>query len=60
MACVSSETTIPSPAQVGQADLSRTVGHILARHLDEPERGDLDDVRLRPVALELPLQGVLD
>ena len=63
IACVSSETTMPSPAQVGQAigeDLARPVGHVLARHLDEAERRDLDDVGLRPVALELALQRVLD
>ena len=34
-------------------DLARAVGDVLARHLHEPERGDLDDVRLRPVSFEL-------
>ena len=41
-------------------DLARAVRHVLARHLDEAERRDLDDVRLRPVALELGLQRLLD
>ena len=41
-------------------DLARPVGDVLARHLDEPERRDLDDVRLRPVALELCPQRLLD
>ena len=34
-------------------DLARPVGDVLAGHLHEAERRDLDDVRLRPVALEL-------
>ena len=41
-------------------DLARAVRDVLARHLDEPERGDLDDVGLRPVALELLLERLLD
>ena len=41
-------------------DLARPVRDVLARHLDEPERGDLDDVGLRPVALELLLERLLD
>ena len=41
-------------------DLARSVGDVLPRHLDEAERRDLDDVRLRSVALELVLQRVLD
>jgi hypothetical protein len=49
------ERTIPSPAQVGHF-----FGHVLARHLDQAERRDLDDVGLRPVALELGLQRFLD
>ena len=40
--------------------LARAVGDVLARHLDEPERRDLDDVGLRAVALELLAQRVLD
>ena len=46
-------------ALLGQ-DLARAVGDVLARHLDEAERRDLDDVRLRPVALELVAQRLLD
>ena len=46
-------------ALAGQ-DLARAVGHVLARHLDEAERRDLDHVGLRPVALELALQRLLD
>ena len=41
-------------------DLARAVGDVLARHLDEAERRDLDDVGLRPVALELGAQRLLD
>ena len=41
-------------------DLARPVGDVLPRHLDEAERRDLDDVRLRPVALELAAQRLLD
>ncbi len=41
-------------------DLTRAVRDVLARHLDEPERRDLDDVRLRAVALELRAQRLLD
>ena len=41
-------------------DLARAVGDVLARHLDEAERRDLDDVGLRPVALELVAQRLLD
>ena len=41
-------------------DLARPVGDVLTRHLDEPERRDLDHVRLRPVALELLAQCLLD
>ena len=44
-------------ARAGRAllgeDLARPVGDVLPRHLDEAERRDLDDVGLRPVALEL-------
>ena len=40
--------------------LARAVGDVLARHLDEPERRDLDDVGLRAVALELLAERVLD
>ena len=40
--------------------LARTVGDVLPRHLDEPERRDLDDVGLRPVALQLRPQRLLD
>ena len=40
--------------------LARAVGDVLARHLDEAERRDLDDVGLRPVALELLAQRLLD
>src|SRR5581483_11444785 len=39
--------------------LARTVGDVLARHLDEAERRDLDDVRLRPVALQLLAERLL-
>src|SRR5581483_1898949 len=39
---------------------ARAVGDVLPRHLDETERGDLDDVRLRPVALELCAERLLD
>ena len=38
---------------LARQDLARAVGDVLARHLDEAERRDLDDVGLRPVALEL-------
>ena len=41
-------------------DLARAVGDVLAGHLDEAERRDLDDVRLRPVACELGVERVLD
>ena len=41
-------------------DLARAIGDVLARHLHEPERRDLDDVGLRPVALELLAERVLD
>ena len=41
-------------------DLARAVGDVLARHLDQAERRDLDDVRLRAVALELGAQRLLD
>ena len=41
-------------------DLARPVGHVLARHLHQAERGDLDDVRLGPVARQLGVEGVLD
>ena len=34
-------------------DLARPVGDVLPGHLDEAERRDLDDIRLRTVALEL-------
>ena len=54
---------MPSPSQVGQrrVRISRgPFGDVLARHLHQAERGDLDDVGLRPVALELALQGLLD
>ena len=54
---------MPSPAQVGQRPrhhLARAVRHVLARHLDETERRDLDHVRLGAVALELGPQRLLD
>src|SRR5213082_2587533 len=62
MAADASEYTMPSPPQVALAghDLARAVGDVLPRHLDETERRDLDDVRLRPVALELGAQCLLD
>ena len=41
-------------------DLARAVRDVLACHLDEPERRDLDDVRLRPVPFELRAQRLLD
>src|SRR5207248_6912966 len=41
-------------------DLARPVRDVLARHLDQSERGDLNDVGLGPVALELVLQRSLD
>ena len=41
-------------------DLPRAVGDVLARHLDQAERRDLDDVRLRAVALELAAERFLD
>ena len=40
-------------------DLPRAVGHVLAGHLDQPERRDLDHVRLRTVALELGAKRLL-
>ena len=40
--------------------LARAVGDVLARHLDEAERRDLDDVGLRAVALELLAERLLD
>src|SRR5581483_2477966 len=40
--------------------LARTVGDVLARHLDEAERGDLDDVGLRADALQLLGKRLLD
>src|SRR5207302_426870 len=40
--------------------LARSVGDVLPRHLDEPQRRDLDHVGLRPVALELVAQRLLD
>ena len=40
--------------------LARAVGDVLARHLDEAERRDLDDVGLRAVALELLAERILD
>ena len=40
-------------------DLAWPFGHVLARHLDQPER-DLDDVGLRAVALELLAERLLD
>ena len=46
-------------AAVGE-DLARTVGDVLSSHLHETQRRDLDDVRLRPVALELRAQRLLD
>ena len=45
-------------ALLGQ-DLARPVGDVLAR-LDESEQGGLDDVGLRPVALELGAERLLD
>src|SRR5262245_41954341 len=41
-------------------DLARAIRDVLARHLDESERGDLDNVCLRPVALELAPERLLD
>src|SRR5581483_1361808 len=41
-------------------DLARPVGDVLARHLDEAERRDLHDVRLRAVAFELFAERLLD
>ena len=41
-------------------DLTRAVSDVLPRHLDESERGNLDDVRLGPVSLELFAQRILD
>ena len=37
-------------------DLAHAVGDVLARHLDQAERRDLDDVDLAAVLLELALQ----
>ena len=45
---------------LAREDLARPVGDVLARHLDEAERRDLDHVGLRPVALELVLERLLD
>src|SRR6185312_8455160 len=45
---------------LAREDLTRPVRYVLARHLDEPERRDLDDVRLGAVALQLGLQRLLD
>ena len=44
----------------GGENLAWAVRHVLACHLDEPERRDLDDVRLRPVPFELRAQRLLD
>ena len=41
-------------------DLARAVRDVLARHLHEAERGDLDDVGLGPVSFELQLERLLD
>ncbi|MBW8742107.1 MAG: hypothetical protein JF623_05660, partial [Acidobacteria bacterium] len=43
-----------APRALLRHHFARPVGDVLARHLHEPERRDLDHVRLRPVALELP------
>src|SRR5204863_4280052 len=40
--------------------LARAVGDVLARHLDQTKWRDLDDVRLRSVALELGAQRFFD
>ena len=45
---------------LARQDLARAVGHVLARHLDEPERRDLDHVGLRAVSLQLRLERLLD
>ena len=45
---------------LAREDLARPVRDVLTRHLDEPERRDLDHVGLRPVALELLLERLLD
>ena len=45
---------------LARQDLARPVGDVLPRHLDEAERRDLDDVGLRPVALQLRAQRLLD
>ena len=58
---VGNDDAVPRAGRAGdREDLARTVGHVLARHLDEPERRDLDHVRLRPIALELAAERVLD
>ena len=53
-----------SVAAAGRAllgeDLARAVRDVLPRHLDQAERRDLDDVGLRPVALELGGERLLD
>src|SRR4029450_534835 len=52
----------PAPAAgrtLLREDLARPVGHVLARHLDEAEGRDLDDVGLRPVTPALGHHGTL-
>src|SRR5439155_13971673 len=41
-------------------DLARPLGDVLPRHLDQAERRNLDDIRLRAVAFELGAQRFLD
>ena len=45
---------------LARQDLARPVRDVLARHLDQAERRDLDDVGLGAIALELVLQRLLD
>ena len=55
IAIVSSDLITPSPWQVGTRpghDLAHAVGDVLARHLDQPERRDLDHEGLRAVLVE--------
>src|SRR5918996_140099 len=51
---------VPATSLAGdREDLPGAIGHVLAGHLDQPQRRDLDDVRLRPVPLQLGVEGVL-
>ena len=45
---------------LGGQDLADAVGDVLAGHLDQPERRDLDDVGLRPVLVEGLAQRLQD